>query len=399
MKILILTNKLPYPPKDGGSIATLNMLSGLRDAGNELSCLALNTSKHSFPVEDIPPEIGQSIRFMGVDCDNSIKPLRLLLNLLFSRKPYIAERFNVHSYREQLCALLDKENFDVVQLEGPYLGHYLADIRKRTSALISLRAHNVEHLIWKKKAENEKSPLKKGYLRNMASRLESYELKVAREVDCLVPISQGDADYFKSRASDQAMLTTPTGLSLKDYPLTPLPSETSMFFIGALDWLPNQEGLLWFLDQVFDRVYEKVPGLRFHVAGRNAPRQFEKRLSHPGITYHGEVSDARAFMQTYRVMVVPLLTGSGIRIKILEGMALGRPVVTTQVGMDGIPAENAQSVFVNDDPYKFANQLINLLEEKNDLSRILAASRDLITQNFDTFGLSTRLSQYFKAQV
>jgi len=399
MKILILTNKLPYPPKDGGSIATLNMLTGMRDAGNELSCLALNTSKHAFPVDEIPPEIGETIRFMAVDCDNSIKPLRLLFNLLFSRKPYIAERFNIPEYRAQLSSLLGKEDFDVIQLEGPYLGHYLADIRKLSQATVSLRAHNVEHLIWKKKAANEKSPLKKGYLRNMASRLEKYEMRVARQVDCLVPISPADADYFKTNGCDQAVLTTPTGLSIKDYPFSPLPSEPSIFFIGALDWLPNQEGLIWFLDRVFDRVYEKVPGLSFHVAGRNAPRQFEKRLRQPGITYHGEVKDACTFMQAYRVMVVPLLTGSGIRIKILEGMALGRPVVTTQIGMDGIPAENVRSVFVSDDPYLFADQLIKLMSERSDLSRAIPASRDIITQNFDTFGLSTRLSQFFKTLV
>jgi len=399
MKILILTNKLPYPPKDGGSIATLNMLTGLRDAGNELSCLALNTSKHTYPVREIPPEIGETIRFIGVDCDSSIKPLHMLFNLVFSRKPYIAQRFNIREYRTELKALLAKENFDVIQMEGPYLGHYLADIRKLSSALLSLRTHNVEHRIWKKKAAHEKSPLKRGYLRNMASRLEKFEMKIASRIDCLVPISETDASYFKNHGCDRDMLTSPTGLSIRDYPFSPLPAEASIFFIGALDWLPNQEGLLWFLDKVFNQVLEKVPELSFHVAGRNAPKHYEKRLRHPGITYHGEVKDARKFMQTYRVMVVPLLTGSGIRIKILEGMALGRPVVTTQTGMDGIPAENIQSVLVSDDPHEFANQLISLLDNKEDLDRNLSASRDLITQNFDTFGLSTRLSQFFKTLV
>jgi len=399
MKILILTNKLPYPPKDGGSIATLNMLTGLRDAGNELSCLALNTTKHSFPVHEIPPEISGTIRFIGVDCDNSIKPLRLLLNLVFSTKPYIAQRFNIPGFSARLKALLKEESFDVIQLEGPYLGHYLTQIRKLSSAIISLRTHNVEHLIWGKKSANEKSTLKRCYLKNMSSRLEKFEMNVARQADCLIPISPADEAYYKKHGCHQPLQTIPTGLSIKDYPLSPLPTEPSIFFIGALDWLPNQEGLLWFLDKVFGLVLEKVPGLSFHVAGRNAPKQFEKRLMHPGITYHGEVKDARKFMQTYRVMVVPLLTGSGIRIKILEGMALGRPVVTTRTGIDGIPSENIQSVLVSDDPYDFANQLVNLLEEKKDLSGAISASRDLITQNFDTFELSIRLSQFFKTQV
>jgi len=399
MKILILSNKLPYPPKDGGSIATLNMLTGLRDAGNELTCLALNTIKHSFPVHEIPPDIGGTIRFIGVDCDTTIKPLRMLLNLFFSRKPYIAQRFNIPEYRIRLSALLKKESFDVIQLEGPYLGHYLPEIRKNSKSSVSLRTHNVEHLIWKKKTIHENSPLKKWYLKNMTSRLKKFELSIAGQTDCLIPISPGDEAYFKKQGCHQPLLTIPAGLSIRDYSMSPLPSEPSIFFIGALDWLPNQEGLLWFLNKVFDQVLERVPGLRFHVAGRNAPKHFEKRLKHPAIIYHGEVNDARKFMQTYRIMVVPLLTGSGIRIKILEGMALGRPVVTTRTGIEGISIENIKSVIAADDPYIFANQLVNFMEEQEDLSRMISTARDLITHNFDTFGLSTRLSQFFKSLV
>ena len=399
MKILILTNKLPYPPKDGGSIATLNMLTGLRAADNQVTCLALNTSKHSFPIEDIPSEIGETIRFIGVDCNTSIRPLRMLLNLLFTRQPYIAERFISHPFKAALSELLHQESFDVIQLEGPYLGHYTDLIRKSSKSSLSLRTHNVEHLIWKKKAVRETSLLKRWYLKNMASRLDRFEMKVVHQSDCLVPISSTDETYFKNRGYTQPVLTIPTGLSIDDYPMSPVPAEPTLFFIGALDWLPNQEGLEWFMDKVFDLVLEGVPELSFHVAGRNAPKQFETKLRHQKIVYHGEVNDARSFMQKYRVMVVPLLTGSGIRIKILEGMALGRPVVTTSTGIEGIPVENIGSVEVSDDPYEFANHIVNLLNPMKDTTRLVSASRALIIENFDTFRLSTRLSQFFKTEV
>lgn len=399
MKILILSNKLPYPPKDGGSIATLNMLTGLRDAGNQLTCLSLNTSKHPYPIEDIPSGIGETIRFIGVPCNTSIKPLRMLFNLVFSKQPYIAERFNIQAYKVALSELLHQESFDVIQLEGPYLGHYVDLIRKSSKSILSLRTHNVEHLIWKKKALHESSFLKRWYLKNMASRLERFEMKAVFQTDCLVPISPTDEAYFNNRGYTRPVQTIPTGLSIDAYPQTPIPTEPTLFFIGALDWLPNQEGLEWFMDKVFDRVTEKVPELSFHVAGRNAPLRFETKLRHPKIVYHGEVNDACGFMQRYRVMVVPLLTGSGIRIKILEGMALGRPVVTTQTGIEGIPVENMESVKVSDDPYTFANHVVDLLNLKKDTSQMANDSRDLIIENFDTFRLSTRLSQFFKTQV
>lgn len=399
MKILILANKLPYPPRDGGSIATLNMLQGLHTAGNEITCLALNTTKHSFPVEQIPRELQNTIRFIGVDCDTSIRPFLLGINLLLSKTPYIAERFNIKAFRIALSDLLEKEAFDIIQLEGPYPGNYLDQIRKESHARISLRAHNAEHLIWDRIALRETSPLKRWYLRNLVLRLKRFEMMVADRVDCLVPISEQDESYFREQGTDTPMLTIPTGLNLDEYPLTELPAGPTLFFIGALDWLPNQEGVLWFLDHVFDPLVDELPEIRFHVAGRNASARFLKKLDHPNITCHGEVEDARSFIQSYRVMVAPLLSGSGIRIKILEAMALGRPVVTTTTGIEGIPAENLQNVMVEDDPQKFRNLLIKLITNQEESTRMVADARKLISREFDNFKLSNRLSQFYKEEA
>jgi len=396
MKILILTNKLPYPPRDGGSIATLNMITGLHDAGNQVTCLALNTNKHPYPVKQIPSELRETIRFLGVDCNSSIKPLRLLSNLLFSREPYIALRFNIKAFRTALASLLQEETFDIVQLEGPYPGLYLDLIRTKSKARISMRAHNVEHLIWERKALHETSPLKRWYMNNMAQRLKRFELEVVQRSNVLIPISEQDASYFREHGLQKPLLTIPAGLSMKNYPQTELPAGPSFCFIGALDWLPNQEGLSWFLQNVFDRVLSELPEIRFHVAGRNAPSHFERQLKHPNITYHGEVEDALRFIQSYRVMVAPLLTGSGIRIKILEGMALGRPVVTTSAGIEGIPAIFHPYVVVEDDPGIFSTQLVNLLTDPQAPKHMLTEAREYIGQYFDNFELSSRLSQFYK---
>lgn len=399
MKILILTNKLPYPPRDGGSIATLNMITGLQEAINEITCLSLNTSKHTFPVDEIPSELSSKIHFQGVYCDSSIKPLQMVLNLVFSKRPYIAERFNIRDFREKLEELLKNEPFDLIQLEGPYPGLYLDEIRRWSNAPVSLRAHNVEHLIWKRKAANERSLLKSWYLRNMAARLKRFEMQVARKSDYLIPISPQDEAFFRNSGYSNPILTIPAGLGLDDYPLSPLPPNPTIFFIGALDWLPNQEGLNWFLKNVFEALVDEIPQLLFHVAGRNAPDHFAKKLKNPKIVFHGEVDDARKFMQSYRIMVVPLLTGSGIRIKILEAMAMGRPVVTSSIGIEGIPATDNKEVMLADDPDLFKKQLLNLLTDNEEASRLVTDARLLIKHNFDTFGLSTRLSQFFKAQV
>lgn len=399
MNILILTNKLPYPPRDGGSIATLNMITGLRDTGHSITCLALNTAKHSFPVEKIPPELRTTVHFIGIPCDSSIKPPRLILNLLFSRTPYIAVRFEVGLYREKLRELLKNETFDLIQMEGPYPGLYLDEIRRWSKAPLSLRAHNVEHLIWEGNVKGEKRLLKRWYLKNMASRLKRFEMNVVRQSDLLVPISPQDEALFRKEGFRGPVMTIPAGLVLNDYPPSPLPRDPSLFFIGALDWLPNLEGLDWFMEHVFEPLVAEVPQLQFHVAGRNAPDHFAGRIKHRNISYHGEVEDARRFMQSYRVMVAPLLTGSGIRIKILEAMALGRPVVTTPVGVQGIPAVNQRDLLVTDDPEAMKDQLVRLLSSDGEADRLVDSARQLVTHNFDTLGLSNRLGRFFKTRV
>jgi glycosyltransferase involved in cell wall biosynthesis len=399
MNVLILANKLPFPPRDGGSIATLNMLLGLRHAGMRVTCLAMNTSKHPFPVERIPAKLQSSIRFVGVDCDTSIRPFRLVINYLFSRVPYVAERFNIKAFRMGLQALLEEESFDIIQFEGPYLFFYLDQIRNKSQARISLRAHNSEHLIWKKMALRESSPLKKYYLRNLARRLHAFEMRLLNRVDYLIPISEWDETYFREQGTDTPMLTIPTGLNLEEYPFTEQPSGYTLFFIGALDWMPNQEGLSWFLDQVFGLLTDQLPEIQFHVAGRNAPVRFLKKLDHPNITFHGEVEDARSFIQSYGIMVAPLFSGSGIRIKILEAMALGRPVVTTSTGIAGIPAKHLRTVRVGDDPQTYKKLLLELIKDPKESARSAVEARELISRDFDTFKLSKRLCQFYKAQA
>jgi glycosyltransferase involved in cell wall biosynthesis len=399
MKILVLANKLPYPPRDGGSIATLNMITGLADSGHQITCLALNTLKHHYPVDQIPASLAGRIRFIGIPCDSSLKPLAMLSNILFSTEPYIAERFRNPEFEKRLTELLDREQFDIIQLEGPYPGHYLGVIREKSSATVSFRAHNVEHLIWRRKASHEWHPFKRWYISDMASRLERFEMKVLTDSDLLVAISPVDESYFRKRGSDGPSITIPAGLSLGSYPLTELPADPTLFFIGALDWLPNQEGLRWFLDHVFDGLCREVPGVRLHIAGRSAPASFARYLRRSRVTFHGEVEDARSFMQSYRVMAAPLLTGSGIRIKILEAMALGRPVVTTWLGMEGIPAEHGRDAMVTDDPVTFGDHLVRLLRSNEEALRLVAGGRAVIQENFDTFGLASRLTRFFEDQA
>jgi polysaccharide biosynthesis protein PslH len=398
MKILILSTKLPYPPRDGGAIATLNLATGLAKTGMEVTMLSFNTSKHYFPPEKIPGELQNLIRFETIDQNTAIKPLRAILNLLFSQKPYIAVRFQSKNFSTALARLLTTEKYDFIQLEGPYLSTCLPLIKRYSTALTAYRAHNVEHEIWERRWKNEPWMPAKWYFRILAERIRNLEMNLLEQIDLLIPISERDSRILLAERPHVRSITIPAGIDMSAYPppAGQHHSDKEICFIGALDWAPNQEGLIWFIYKVLPHLLEHAPDFRLHVAGRNAPERFIHKLAHPSIVYHGEVEDAGEFMNRFRVMAAPLLSGSGIRVKILEGMARGMCIVTTTIGAEGIPAENGKHLLIADDGRAFAQAVIQLLEDKTMARSLAKEARNFILEKFDTLTIASALGNLYK---
>lgn len=400
MRILILSTKLPYPPKDGGAIATLGLAEGLADAGAEVTLLAINTKKHYFPVEEIPDRMKKKIRFLAVPRDTSPRLLPALINLLFSRRPYISERFKSKAYASRLATLLQEEKFDIVQMEGPYLAHLVPVIRRYANVKISLRAHNIEHEIWERRASHTGSFPERFYFSLLAKRIGKLEKSMARQADLVVAISERDRVRLAKFNPEAATITVPAGIDLRKYKSAPPASEVWPCFIGALDWAPNEEGLRWFINRVMPILREKQPGILVHVAGRNAPKELVSLLrSIPGIQYHGEVDDALDFMRSGSILVVPLLTGSGIRIKILEGMACGMSVITSPVGAEGIDAGDDRHLLIADSPEEFARNIQHTMTDPALRERLGNEARKLAKEKFDTFTIASGLLGFYKRSV
>jgi glycosyltransferase involved in cell wall biosynthesis len=399
MNILILSTKLPYPARDGGSIATLNMALGLAKYADRVILLSLNTKKHFFPPDQIPGDVRSAIEIHTVPIDTSLRPLKALRNLLFSREPYIAERFYSVRFKDKLTELLSQNTVDVVQLEGPYTGHYIPAIRSASKARIALRAHNVEHEIWSRKAANTGNLLQRAYLRNMARRIRKLEARVLEASDHLVAISDRDRITLQGLCKRIDAITVPAGIDLRAYTPVKVVARTSVCFIGSLDWMPNQEGLLWMKEHVIPVIAATNRGFKFHVAGRNAPSEFIEKLKHPAIVIHGEVENAHQFLEDFHIMAVPLLTGSGIRIKIIEAMAMGLCVVTTPIGAEGLSAEHGKDLFLEADAKGFAGYLLKLLEQEHLCSQISGSAQQFVRENFDIFAVTMKLSKFYSDQL
>ncbi|NOZ35552.1 MAG: glycosyltransferase family 4 protein [Chlorobi bacterium] len=401
MNILQLFNKVPYPPKDGGSVAVFNLSKGFAKAGHKVDLLCLNTNKHFVNISEILKKLPVNIRIYSVNINTDIKVIKALKNIIFSELPYIAERFISRNFEIKLTELLQSNTYDIIQIEGLYMMPYIPVIRKYSNAIISYRAHNIENEIWKLNLKYEKNILKKMYLKHLLKRLSQFELSFLNTYDTLIPITARDGKEFLKLGNKKPMHISPAGTDYKKYNKSEINlSEIKLFHLGSLDWTPNIEGLTWFLKNIWTKLISKYPDLKFTIAGRNASEKLIKTLeSYKNIIFKGEIDNAIDFMQNYNIMVVPLLSGSGMRIKIIEGMACGNVIISTPKGAEGINAENQKEILIAKNSEDFSKQIEFLISEKNKIKKISEAAKQFISVNYDNFAISNSLLNFYSEVI
>jgi polysaccharide biosynthesis protein PslH len=399
MQILQLMNKVPWPPKDGGAIACMNMTKGFSMLGHEVTVLSMVTTKHHTSIKDMPKEIRSKADFRLVEVPARINFIEGTLNLLFSKLPYNAQRFISNDYKNELIKLLTEKRFDVIQLEGLYLCPYIPIIRKYSKALIAYRAHNIEYEIWERTASLSKG-MRSKYLKNLSARIKRFEINHLNQYDVLVPITDRDGHILDELGNNKPHHTSQTGIDFASLVPTAKKLEfPSLFHIGALDWAPNQEGLIWFFNNCWPKIHLENPQLKFYLAGRNAPEWFERLIRIEGVEYLGEINDAYDFMNSKAIMVVPLFSGSGMRIKIIEGMALGKSIVTTEIGTEGIPTENGKNILIANNAEDFVSVISHLINNRSLSDQIGSNAIGFIQEKFDNLVQAGALIEFYKQHI
>jgi glycosyltransferase involved in cell wall biosynthesis len=222
------------------------------------------------------------------------------------------------------------------------------------------------------------------------------ELHYLNRYDAILPITARDGAVLKTLGCNCPCHVVPMGINASELLPGHLSLEfPSVFHIGALDWLPNQEGLQWFFDRVWDKILDTHPDLKFYLAGRNAPDHY-RSLVHRNVVFMGEVDNAYEFMRSKAVMVVPVLSGSGMRIKIIEGMALSKAIVTTTIGTEGIGTSHGKDIFIADDPDTFADAVCKLIEDKAFCLEIGKNARNFVTSHYDNHAISDSLVTFYQ---
>ncbi len=383
MTILQLCSKPPYPATDGGSIAISAIIQGFSDFGHSVTILSVNTPKHNTKIETISNLLPVNTLIKLINVNTRIKFFKGLKNFIISKKPYHIERFTSKNFEAALELHLQKQKFDIVQVEGLYVSSYIPIVKKFSDAIICYRSHNVESEIWERIAAAEKNILKKYYLLNLAKRLKRFEKSIVNTYSVLLPITERDAQVFAAFGNIKPVHIVPVGIKANKINVLDTILYPTVCYIGALDWIPNQKGLIWFIDKVWPLISKQKPEIQLFIAGRNAPDRLVKKFIIKNINYLGEVNDAHEFLNKYAIMIVPLFSGSGMRVKIIEGLFLGKAIVSTSIGAEGIEITDRKDILIADNPEKFANSILELTLNKEFYDEICINARNLALNKYD----------------
>jgi len=360
----------------------------------------MNTPKHRFNPDDLPDEVNKIAQFEAVFVNTRFSFFRDTYAFVTGFSSHIM-RFVSIEFIGAIRRLLQTNHFDVVQMEGIYLAYYLPVVQNLAPHLpVIMRTHNIEHAIWYRVADEEKNPFKRYLLALLARRLERFEYQMLPRFDAIASISPADTQIMKNKGRMPEIMTLPVGVNTDKYPYTPPDNTTTpnLFFIGSLDWLPNRLGLQWLFEKVMPLVQQTYPQVQLMVAGRNAPPDFlTQQIS--GVQIIGEVPNAITFMQEQGIMLAPLFSGSGMRVKIIEGMALGKPIVATSIAAEGIGCQSGVDILIADEPQAFAQYICQLLSDLQFCRQLSANARTFVHKHHNNSVLVAQLEDLYSKQL
>lgn len=392
MRILQLCHKPPRPSTDGGCRAMDALTRGLLSSNeHEVKILTISTDKHPFLPHEMDEDYRNSTKIEAVHLDTQLRKLDALSDLV-TGDSYNISRFFSLDFERVLTDILRKTAFDLVIFESLFTAPYLRTIRKYCDGPAILRAHNVEHRIWQHLARETKPLTKRLYLKWLADRLEDYEIDVMHDFDCIAAISKDDKDHFEQLGCSVPIHVLPFGLDKAELPTASCGKANHVFHLGAMDWRPNIQGIDWFTGEVWPLVLEQLPTATLKLAGRKFPEnapwgQMEN------VEILGEVDSAWDIMTNSGIMIIPLLSGSGMRIKAIEAMAAGRPIVSTSIGMEGIGGTDREHFHIADTKETFASRVIEMLSNAAEAEAIGQRSREFVLERFENQCLVDRLLQ------
>lgn len=341
-----------------------NTIKGLLDLGVELTLFSLNNSKQYVDVDDIYDPVFEKINFHSFTVDIEVNVWDAFVNI-FSNQSYNVSRYYDHDAEKVLENVLREQEFDIVQFEGLFAVPYLDTVKAHSKAKLVYRAHHIEHDVWERLAQGERFTPRRTYLEFLSRRLKAYETEQINRFHQVFAISNPDRQKLLLMGCQTRLDVFPVALDFTKYKIdTSKTSFPTLFHLGAMDWRPNKEGLEWFLDEIWPDIEELSGELRFYIAGKNMQKQFFEYDS-DNLIVEGEVFDAVDFINSKAIMIVPLLSGSGMRVKIIEGMAMQKCIIATTMAAEGIDCKHGKDILIADTADEFYRSILKCITQPN----------------------------------
>lgn len=390
MRILFLTPQLPYPPHQGTTIRNHNLIANLAPR-HEIHLLSFVRSQDEIVRAT---SLHQHCRSIEAVIAPRRSPLKRFLSLFLSPLPDMALRLPSAEFQAKLSAILRRVPFDVVQIEGIEMAYPWMDWRiSNTQYPISIfDDHNAEYVLQQRAFETDVRQPRRWiaalYSLIQWKKLSRYEARVCRLADGVVAVSETDKAVLQRLVPGLDVTVVPNAVDVEYYTSTdirpsPLPPH-SLVFTGKMDFRPNVDAVLWFCQEVLPLIQQKTPDVRFYIVGQSPHRRVLRLAEDPAVTVTGYVDDVRPYIAGACVYVVPLRIGGGTRLKLLEAMAMGKPIVSTSLGCEGFEGlASGRELAIADTPKEFARRVIELLDDASRRERLGRAGRRFVEQRYD----------------
>ncbi|MDE0085784.1 MAG: glycosyltransferase family 4 protein [Candidatus Poribacteria bacterium] len=379
MKILFLSPTVPYPLTDGGRIRVFNLLKQIAQK-NDVTLLALETQPTDAESITHIQNLGIKVHLVP---NSSMLPrisFKTLFSAFFKRQPITVARYNVPAYREKLRELLSAETFDLVHYEMFHIAQFYSE----TDLPRVLSQQNVDSAIWRR-LQGETSNLfyKFAYWTQQIA-FQRYERVISPQFDAVTCTSDIDAAVFQQHCAEEAVKVIPNGVDVAHYhPDFTSEAPAHLIYIGSMDWYPNEDAVSFFVEEVLPQIQNSVPDTKFSIVGGNPSARVQKLGDREGVVVTGRVPEIKPYFAEATVFVVPLRIGSGTRLKILEAMAMGKAVVSTTVGAEGLALRDGEEIFIADEPKAFAEAVTQLLTAPSLRQKIGEKGRTRVEQDYD----------------
>lgn len=382
MRILWLKNELLHPVDKGGKIRTYQMLKQLKrehrltyltlDDGASLPDARERADEYCDELIRVPYNLTKkfSARFYA----------ELALNMA-SRVPYAIKKNESAEMRRRITEMVGQGSVDLLVCD--FLAPSI-NVPRSLGCPTLLFQHNVESMIWLRYYETETNKAKKSYFYSQWRKMYSYEREACSRFDAVAAVSSNDRDQMRQEFAVANVYDVPTGVDTEYFhPLGGEPDAAGLVFTGSMDWMPNEDSIIYFAEQILPIIESSVPDVKLTVVGRDPTRRLlSLAQANPRIRVTGRVEDVRPFIGAAAAYVVPLRVGGGTRIKIYEAMAMAKPVISTAIGAEGLPVRDGKEIFLADTPGDFAQKVIRVLRDRSLAKRVGEQARALVSERF-----------------